>query len=98
MPAPITPVFAPVLPSTPSPLISAPKTAGFASLLGDAIQTVESTQSAAKASAADLLLTGKGDIHDVALAGQRAELTLDLVQQVRNKLVQAYQEVMRMPM
>jgi flagellar hook-basal body complex protein FliE len=72
--------------------------AGFADLLGAAISNVESAQTTAKAAAQDLLVNGKGEIHEVALLGQRAELTLELFQQVRNKLVQAYQEVMRMPM
>ena len=35
--------------------------------------------------------------HDVALAVQKAALTNQLAIQVRNRLVEAYQEVMRMP-
>ena len=45
----------------------------------------------------DLLMRGTGDIHNVALASQRAELSMELFQQVRNKFVQAYQEIMKMP-
>ncbi len=45
-----------------------------------------------------LLTGGKGDISSVALASQRAELSLELFQQVRNKFVSAYQEIMKMPM
>ena len=90
----------PALPSLPPLAGSNPAnaTTGFADLLGAAIGNVESAQATAKAAAQDLLLNGKGEIHEVALLGQRAELTLELFQQVRNKLVQAYQEVMRMPM
>ncbi len=40
---------------------------------------------------------GSGDVHDAMIALQRADLTLQLTVQVRNKLVQAYQEIMRMP-
>ena len=71
---------------------------GFASALSSAISQVVTVQNEAKASAMDLLAGGKGDIHDVALASQRAELSMELFQQVRNKFVQAYQEVMKMPM
>ncbi|HLQ33805.1 MAG TPA: flagellar hook-basal body complex protein FliE, partial [Chloroflexota bacterium] len=39
----------------------------------------------------------KVDIHDVALAVQKAAITNQLAIQVRNRLVEAYQEVMRMP-
>ena len=55
-------------------------------------------QQSAKSAAMDLLAGGKGDVHTVALATQRAELSLELFQQVRNKFVSAYQEIMKMPM
>ena len=59
---------------------------------------VENAQSSAKQAATDLLTGGKGDVHTVALAAQKAELSIELFQQVRNKFVQAYQEIMKMPM
>jgi flagellar hook-basal body complex protein FliE len=71
---------------------------GFADALGSAIGEVESSQRNARTAAMDLLVGGKGDVHSVALASQRAELSLELFQQVRNKFVQAYQEIMKMPM
>lgn len=71
---------------------------GFADAIGGAIGQVEAAQATAKSAAADLLLGGKGDIHSVALASQRAALSVELFQQVRNKFVSAYQEIMRMPM
>jgi flagellar hook-basal body complex protein FliE len=71
---------------------------GFADALVGAIDQVETSQRSAKSAAMDLLAGGKGDVHSVALAAQRAELSLELFQQVRNKFVQAYQEVMKMPM
>jgi flagellar hook-basal body complex protein FliE len=71
---------------------------GFAEVIGAAIGQVEAAQSSAKAATANLLTGGQGDIHTVALAAQKASLSLELFQQVRNKFVSAYQEVMRMPM
>lgn len=71
---------------------------GFAEALGSAIHQVESAQTQAQSAASDLLLNGQGDVHTVALAAQSAELSLDLFQQVRNKFVSAYQEIMKMPM
>ena len=38
-----------------------------------------------------------GDVHDAMIALQRAEMALQLTVQIRNKLVQAYQDIMRMP-
>jgi flagellar hook-basal body complex protein FliE len=70
----------------------------FAAALGGAINQVETSQQGAKAAAMQLLTGGRGDVAGVALASQRAELSLELFQQVRNKFVSAYQEIMKMPM
>lgn len=70
----------------------------FADAIGAAIGNVEGAQSQAQSAASDLLLNGTGDVHTVALAAQSAELSLELFQQVRNKFVSAYQEIMKMPM
>jgi flagellar hook-basal body complex protein FliE len=44
-------------------------------------------------------LSGDGeDIHTTVLATQRAELSFEMFQQVRNKVVSAYQEIMKMQM
>ena len=44
-------------------------------------------------------LSGDGeDLHSTVLAVQRATLEFDMLMQVRNKVVSAYQEVMRMQM
>jgi flagellar hook-basal body complex protein FliE len=78
---------------------STPATGGsFADAIGAAIGQVEGTQSTADRMASDLLIGGLGDVHSVALASQKAELSMEMFQQVRNKFVQAYQEVMKMPM
>jgi len=42
------------------------------------------------------MLDGSGDVHEAMIAMQRAEQMLQLTVQIRNKLVQAYQDVMRM--
>jgi flagellar hook-basal body complex protein FliE len=71
---------------------------GFAGVLGAAISQVEASRHTAETAANDLLAHGKGDVHTVALAAQQADLSLELFQQVRNKFVSAYQEIMKMPM
>ena len=43
-------------------------------------------------------LLGEADLHDAMLALEKANLSLRLLVQVRNKLVQAYEELSRMPM
>jgi len=36
------------------------------------------------------------DLHNLVIAGEKAQLTLELTLQVRNKALEAYQEIMRM--
>ena len=44
-----------------------------------------------------IVLTGQGSVTDVVLAVGRAELTLQTAVAVRDRVVAAYQDVMRMP-
>ena len=44
------------------------------------------------------LLLGETDVHEAMLALEKADLSLRLLVKVRNKLVQAYEELSRMPM
>jgi flagellar hook-basal body complex protein FliE len=87
------------IPATTGPgSVGTPSHVNFSDVLGGAISQVEASQEKANTAAMDLLANGKGDVHSVALATQRAELSLELFQQVKNKFVQAYQEIMKMPM
>ena len=93
--APISGAIA--LPVAPA-LTTASSTDDFRNLLSDSIAAVEQKQNDAK-TAVNQFLTGETEeLHTAALAGQKAELSLELFLQVRNKVVQAYQEVMRMQM
>jgi flagellar hook-basal body complex protein FliE len=93
----------PILPLTPpttaypsSGTASAPSAAGFAESLAGMLGNVES--SAAQANVAvGRMLEGTGDVHEAMIALQRAETTFQVTVQVRNRLVQAYQDIMRMP-
>jgi flagellar hook-basal body complex protein FliE len=68
----------------------------FQSVLNQSVQSVENTRMNAQASI-DRFLSGEGEeLHHVAVAAQGAELSFDLFMQVRNKVISAYQEVMRM--
>jgi flagellar hook-basal body complex protein FliE len=70
--------------------------ASFGESLMNLVENVEKTGADAN-SAVSNMLDKTGDVHDAMIALQRAEMTLQLTVQIRNKLVQAYQEVMRMP-
>jgi flagellar hook-basal body complex protein FliE len=58
-------------------------------------QVVELGRSADAAATA--ALTGQGSVTDVVLAVSRAELALQTAVAVRDRVVGAYQEIMRMP-
>ncbi|MEO5819674.1 MAG: flagellar hook-basal body complex protein FliE [Vicinamibacteraceae bacterium] len=70
--------------------------AGFAGAFDKVVQAVESTESQAN-TAVSGMLSGTTDVHDAMIALQRADLTLQFSVQIRNKLVQAYNDIMRMP-
>jgi flagellar hook-basal body complex protein FliE len=70
--------------------------ASFTSALHGALASVDSSAGAANTAVTDML-EGTGDVHDAMIALQNAQTTLELTIQVRNKLVQAYQDIMRMP-
>ena len=97
MPAPISatlPVLAPAAIRTNSPAVGG----DFRSIFASAVSGVEHAQQNAAASA-NRFLSGEGEeVHETALAAERAELTFNLFLQARNKVVSAYQEIMRMQM
>lgn len=70
----------------------------FAALLGTALNKVSETQSAASQLATAFEMGQKGvDLADVMIASQKASVSFQAMTQVRNKLVQAYQDIMQMP-
>lgn len=70
----------------------------FQSVLNTAIQDVEQFRLQANDKVGKFL-SGEGEeLHKVIMATQQADLSFQMFQQVRNKVVQAYQEVMRMQM
>ena len=69
---------------------------GFQDVLSSAIKNVEAAGQDASASV-ERFLSGEGEeLHTTILATQQAELSLDLFLQARNKVISAYQEIMRM--
>lgn len=75
----------------------APAGGSFADSLKHLLESVDESASVAN-NAINGMVTGSGDVHEAMIALQRSETMLELAVQVRNKLVTAYQDVMRMPM
>src|SRR5215210_6305876 len=97
MAAPIGPITGISLPSAPSLDARAPAGA-FQEVFASAVRNVESDGQSASSSVEQFLSGEGGELHSTILATQRAELSFELFLQMRNKVVNAYQEIMRMPM
>ncbi|MFP3358496.1 flagellar hook-basal body complex protein FliE [Planococcus sp. SIMBA_143] len=73
-----------------------PQATGFGDVFKHALKEVSAAQNVSDKKT-DQLLTGEvKDVHEVMIASQKASLSLQMTMQVRNKVVEAYQEVMRM--
>ena len=70
----------------------------FSSTLMKAANEVNDLQNSAAAQAKAFVIGQTNDIHSVMIAGQKATVALELTTQVRNKVLEAYQNVMQMAM
>ena len=97
MTIPIKPISGAPVPETLRPATPAGGGAAFQDVFASAIGNVEAFSRNASASV-ERFLAGEGEeLHTTILATQRAELSFEMFLQVRNKVVSAYQEIMRMP-
>lgn len=69
----------------------------FFKTLEGAMDKVEDLQSSAEQQVSDVLQGNGKDLHAALIAVEKADLSFQLMMQVRNKIVQAYQEISRMP-
>ncbi|MDY7560745.1 flagellar hook-basal body complex protein FliE [Pseudomonas sp. 10B1] len=73
-------------------------TSSFADMLGQAVNKVNDTQQASNQLASAFEVGKSGiDLTDVMISSQKASVSFTALTQVRNKLVQAYQDIMQMP-
>lgn len=76
--------------------IKANTTSGFQEILRDALARVEASRAAADGAVEDFISGDNQDLHSTIMATQKASLEFEYMLQVRNKVVQSYQEIMRM--
>jgi flagellar hook-basal body complex protein FliE len=70
----------------------------FADMLGMAVGKVNDTQQASNQLSSAFEIGKSGvDLTDVMISSQKASVSFQALTQVRNKLVQAYQDIMQMP-
>lgn len=70
-------------------------TVDFSSMLKDALKDVNDAQLEADDAVQKVLSGETKDIHSTMIALQKADVSLKMMLEVRNKIMEAYQEVMR---
>jgi len=80
----------------PAASAGAPAGGDFATALTGAVDNLQQLQSTSKSLAVSAVTGNLDDIHAATLAATRAQITLELVATVRNKGVDAFNEIMRM--
>lgn len=72
-----------------------PGTASFSEVLKDSIDKVGQLEKEASAQTEKLATMETQDVHNTMIAVQKADLSFQLMMQIRNKIIDAYQEIMR---
>lgn len=73
-----------------------PAGTGFADKIGSALESASAAEQQADSMAQDIARGGSTPIHELMVATTKATMTVELLAQVRNRAIQAYQEVMQM--
>jgi len=69
----------------------------FGKMLTDSIDQVNRLQVAADSNINDLAMGKQTDIHRTMVAMEKASISFELLMQIRNKVISAYDRIMRMP-
>jgi flagellar hook-basal body complex protein FliE len=72
------------------------KKGDFGAHLNKALGEVNELQQKADQAIQQLVGEGKGDLQDTMVALEKADVSFRLMMQIRNKVLEAYQEIMRM--
>lgn len=68
---------------------------GFGEMVKAGLQNVSNAEGAVDQVAQNIASGGPAEIHDLMAASAKAQIQVDLLVQVRNRAVEAYQEIMR---
>ena len=71
--------------------------ADFASVLASSVDQLQATQSTADTLATQAATGDLKDVHDYMIASNEAALATEMVVTIKNKAVEAFNEIMRMP-
>ncbi|MGH9573437.1 MAG: flagellar hook-basal body complex protein FliE [Candidatus Acidiferrales bacterium] len=85
------------MPSGISAAVGAGDNADFLQTLDGMLNQVGTMQTDAQQQVTDLLQSDGQDVHSAMIAVEKADLSFQLMMQVRNKIVQAYQTISQIP-
>jgi len=68
----------------------------FSAVLSNAVSKVDQLHDAAATQVSNLIAGGGGDLNSVMVAVEKADVSFQLMMQVRNKIVSAYQDIEKM--
>ena len=77
---------------------AAARGADFAGAIGDGLRSVESLDRTASGKAVQAATGDLKDVHDYVIAATQAQVATELTTTVRNKALEAFNEIMRMPL
>ncbi|MGE5405822.1 MAG: flagellar hook-basal body complex protein FliE [Candidatus Saccharibacteria bacterium] len=77
---------------------NASPTSSFGDMLKEALNQVDGMQNTAQEKAKELMSGDTSQIQSTVIAYEQAYLALQLTMQVRNKVIEAYHEIMRITM
>jgi flagellar hook-basal body complex protein FliE len=80
----------------PSKNLDEPQKGDFGNVLKSAMGEVGDLQEKASQSIQQMVGEGKGDLQETMIALEKADVSFKLMMQIRNKVLDAYQEIMRM--
>ena len=86
----------PALPPTAASATTGASAGSFGDMLSDAVGNLQGLQQTSSQLAVAAVTGDLNDIHAATIASTRAAVTLELVSTVRNKGVEAFNEIMRM--
>lgn len=69
---------------------------GFRNVLHSAIDDIQQLEGQAETKVAGVIAGNGADVHSALIAVEKADLSFQLMMQVRNKIVSAYEEISRM--
>ena len=90
-------ILAPKGSSLPTQKTALSDPASFGQMLKGSLERVGQLQKEADASVSELATGRQTDIHQTMIAVEKADVSFELLMQIRNKLISAYERIMRMP-